>query len=443
MTAAEKYKEWLRNRKSDAVQEKTTWENSVTGNLDKAETWSKLWNNPNTNRFAVADTKSKPLDIVTARSREAMEGNDWASFGNLARDIFSLDTLKETGTEILDSLVTGSLDYLKGFIPTVSTGKGRAATGKIAKRIECKTCKEAEKVERKLISFLDAPGYKDDIHKIFRDFVANTPLLSQYQYTLDIGDHKTTTNLDNAILSDFTFRVKNISLPELKRDSTNVSYGHSTTGAISQEQAYSENKAEVTLICDSNLQTLEYLLGLTGSAICETPNKTENKVFNLSTVADHSYDAQESSCALLKIRSGREINREVAFEARSNQFAETNSIKFSKLPCFILYNFRFSNLKYSFKFDSTTTDAKLLEIKATVTWTEMNLKWVDATVSSTSNTEATPLPKPEDITTEKASEGEFKAPIAQKAFSPLLALPKFEAPKGNVTFNANSINVKL
>ncbi len=262
-------------------------------------------------------------------------------------------------------------------------------------------------VEFALMSLLGIK-YTEDVAKdqsaLFKDFVSKNPLLGQHQYTLRIKKHsaKNVDYIPDRIYNELLFRAKNIDFPTYQRNTTNSIYGHSGLAQIPSLQASADNKAVINIICDRNFDVLEYLIRLSGLGICTTGGlpleedtlKKVSRTYNLSTVADDSYSDNLSS-ATLRILNGRDLakanfmeNRELQFEAQNvsalnlglpEQGTSRGLITYGKLPVFLFENFKIINLDYPLNFDSTKIDSKLLEIKATVTWSKVKIKWEAAT----------------------------------------------------------------
>lgn len=243
-----------------------------------------------------------------------------------------------------------------------------------------------------------------DVAKVLHDFVAKNPLLGQHQYTLRIGKPKSKVgnSISEDLYNEFIFRVKNIDFPTYQRTTANTSYGHSGMTLLTSLQATAKHEAVLNIICDRNFDVLEYLIRLTGLGICTTGElptneadlKKTTRVYNLSTVADSSY-TDELGTATLRILNGRDLLKANNMMNRDTDYSKTEPtainlgfdddpraprslVTYGKLPVFLLENFKFVNLDYPLNFDSTKIDSKLLEIKATVTWTKVSIKWEEA-----------------------------------------------------------------
>ena len=250
-----------------------------------------------------------------------------------------------------------------------------------------------------LLGFPKNPEDLVDMSTIFTDFVSKNPLLAQHQYTLTINRPTTVYELPitEELYNTLEFRVKGITIPEAKRDTVNLNYGHAMTTVISKHQATMEHKADLTIICDRNFDIFEYLTRLAGLSVCENeldadgrPKNDDYKIYNLSTVADSNYATDHPSTAVIRVLNGRSLAKEGNGENREYQFDKKDfssdvfkfsrsspkgAIQYAKLPVFVLSNFKVINLSPSFKFDSSSVGAKLLEIKATVSWTRMKVYW--------------------------------------------------------------------
>lgn len=243
-----------------------------------------------------------------------------------------------------------------------------------------------------------------DVAKVLHDFVAKNPLLGQHQYTLRISKPKSKVgnSISEDLYNEFIFRVKNIDFPTYQRTTANTSYGHSGMTLLTSLQATAKHEAVLNIICDRNFDVLEYLIRLTGLGICTTGElptneadlKKTTRIYNLSTVADSSY-TDELGTATLRILNGRDLLKANNMMNRETDYSKTEPtainlgfddvpgasrslVTYGKLPVFLLENFKFVNLDYPLNFDSTKIDSKLLEIKATVTWTKASVKWEEA-----------------------------------------------------------------
>lgn len=243
-----------------------------------------------------------------------------------------------------------------------------------------------------------------DVAKVLHDFVAKNPLLGQHQYTLRISKPKSKvgSSISEDLYNEFIFRVKNIDFPTYQRTTANTSYGHSGMTLLTSLQATAKHEAVLNIICDRNFDVLEYLIRLTGLGICTTGElptneadlKKTTRIYNLSTVADSSY-TDELGTATLRVLNGRDLLKANNMMNRETDYSKTEPtainlgfddvpgasrslVTYGKLPVFLLENFKFVNLDYPLNFDSTKIDSKLLEIKATVTWTKASVKWEES-----------------------------------------------------------------
>lgn len=232
---------------------------------------------------------------------------------------------------------------------------------------------------------------------LFDQLIATNSLLGQHQFMLQIKEDRDFKEaiLKNKTINNFYFRIKNIGIPETKRPTVNSIYGHSGNNFLVNTQASMEHKTEMTIVCDRNFDVLEYLIRLSGLGICETgkvieENKDGFRTYNLSTVSS----TNNKLTATLGILNGRDLAKEFYMEnpdwdfskegstAKNLGLEETNAniatVAYAKLPYFTFKNFKIVNLNYNFKFDSTKVDSALLEIKATITWTRLQVEWLSA-----------------------------------------------------------------
>lgn len=269
-----------------------------------------------------------------------------------------------------------------------------------------------------------------DVSKLFKDFVTKNPVMSQHQYILRVNKHKATC--DNSITEDLynelLFRIKGVDFPAYQRSTANTNYGHSGMTLLTSLQASAKHEAVLTVVCDRNLDILEYLVRLTGMGVCTSGEFKESKpgeglekvarIYNLSTVSDSSYSDTPSS-ATLRILSGRDLLKANNMEERDLDFGQTEptgltlgvadeddpknkreKVTYGKLPVFLFENFKFVNLDYPLNFDSTKVDSKLLEVKVTATWTKIKIKWQKDTDIFRSTAEKVASNKTEEENTE-------------------------------------------
>lgn len=252
-----------------------------------------------------------------------------------------------------------------------------------------------------------------DQSELFTKFVANNPLLSQYQFNLSLVDNikdqqntdtvKELTNDSDIIKNLIKFRIRNISIPNYSRPVDNSNYGVSILSTISSLQPSADYKADITIICDKNLDVLDYLIRKTGLGLRENKIGDTSK-YNLSTVTNVKTN---SFTATLSTINGRDINKSLRFEnldwnfaknaptasylgtnysldfvengaTRETASASRDTVIYAYLPEFTFENFKFINLDYNFSFEASTTNSKLLEIKATVTWTKLYTTWKES-----------------------------------------------------------------
>lgn len=253
---------------------------------------------------------------------------------------------------------------------------------------------------------------RQDRSELFKSFVSKNPLLGQYQFDLvinNLGNKKVTDVLNVKDIEEnlYTFRVQGIKIPDLERSVINEKYGNSILSNIANLQANVENKAELEIICDRNLDTLEYLTRLTGLGVCKSSEKSTERVYNLSTISESNFN-EENTDALLSVINGRSLNKSLNFENPEWEFnksgpdASTINVNYSldetlkslksststssniskdkiiyaMLPSFYFENFKIINLDYSFKLENSNS-AKLLNIKATCTWSNLYLDYND------------------------------------------------------------------
>lgn len=314
------------------------------------------------------------------------------------RDIYHWDASSETYLEDRASFET------KSYEPFIKKLPSQIQSGIFEKTPHMQSIDESvPSLEFALMSLLGIK-YSGEVARdqsaLFKDFVSKNPLLGQHQYTLRIKKHsaKNVNCISDRIYDELIFRAKNIEFPTYQRTTANSTYGHSGLTQLSSLQASAENKAVINIICDRNFDVLEYLIRLSGLGICITGElpleedtlKKTSRTYNLSTVADDSYSENLNS-ATLRILNGRDLakanfmeNRELQFETQNisaatlglpEQGTSKGSVTYGKLPVFLFENFKIVNLDYPLNFDSTKIDSRLLEIKATVTWSKVQVKW--------------------------------------------------------------------
>lgn len=302
----------------------------------------------------------------------------------------SEDTSKTQGTTVDSKFTIKYENEAPGYLNKA------IAKEAIAREIESKVLTDS-----KIIPGLSgiANAQTEDRSILFDRFVAQNPLLGQHQYLLTITKPESTfvDYIQDDLYDELLFRVKNISIPEMQRSAENSFYGNSRLSLISNHQATSDHKAVISIYCDRNLNVLEYLSRLTGNCICENgkPETGNTVTYNMSAIADDSY-TDIGRHASLKIFNGRDLakifyaeDREIqlhnqpisyktlSLDPKADDMQKTGLIEYAKHVYFDFENFKIINLDYSLKFDSTKTDASLLEIKATVTWTKITTNWID------------------------------------------------------------------
>lgn len=252
---------------------------------------------------------------------------------------------------------------------------------------------------------------RQDLSNLFKSWITSNPLLGQHQFNLTIkslANLKITKDLVdvNTIEKNLTFRVQGIKIPDIKRNVSNMSYGHSLFSNINNLQASTENKADLEIICDKNLDTLEYIIRLAGLGVCENFNEnTQTKTYDLSTISDSNFNEETYNCAFLDIYNGRDLAKSVYMEnlewefektgitkkalnidylldAKTNTLADqkqssstSEKVVYAMLPQFYFENFKIVNVDYSFSFEAGSS-AKLLKLKTTCTWSKMYIDWV-------------------------------------------------------------------
>lgn len=176
------------------------------------------------------------------------------------------------------------------------------------------------------------------------------------------------------------FRIKGLPIGSFDRQSAGINYGVQILNLIPNLQADSDYKAEITIICDRALDELEYLNLITGVGIYKgpgdyNPTSKATKVFNLSAVSDSDYSYCDD--AYLRIRNGRDLMKSLFAEELNRDFGESEEIQaiYYKVPVFHFHKFRIINTSNSFKFEHS--NHKPLELKATVTWSRLNIDWED------------------------------------------------------------------
>lgn len=318
------------------------------------------------------------------------------------------------------------IDNPKDFIDTVNAAKivkwNYGSINGLADQIELKILQKLNvstnhNIYKSSISLKDSQGNttktiqfnsdftRQDQSQMFKNLVSKNPLLGQHQFMLTLPNMVNTQvvkDLDYSFIENqlANFRVQSLKIPDVSRINTSNLYGNSIINQLPNLQANLENKAELNIICDRNLNTLDYLIRLTGLGLQEAA-EDDQIVYNLSTITNSNF-SRENTIAKLSILNGRDLakaiymeNPEWMFDKQSptaknlevnynvDTLAETESptrenVLYAKLPEFVFENFRVVNLDYSFKL--ATSSLKLLEIKALCTWTKMYINWVDTSL---------------------------------------------------------------
>ena len=277
-----------------------------------------------------------------------------------------------------------------------TTEDGKVEDSNAAKLINTVTTASEKFIKKSLQLILDSQKETttSTVSQIFDQFVANNPLLSTHQFVLTLPRLDSTgTDLTSAYL----FRVKGITIPSVKRDTSKLLYGFTNTSAIVNNFAKATSKADLTFSCDKNMDVLEQLITVAGTGV-HVKDKDED-YYNLSTVSDsddHWSNIEGAANACLRVCNGRELakifnmtNKEFNFENKTfNDAAKllnndqelktstsSSTMNYAKLPVFTFENFRITNLDYNLKFDTKTKQP--LSVKATATWTKMKVVWED------------------------------------------------------------------
>lgn len=362
-----------------------------------------------------SDTFEKTIEGDRTKNKYVVNGKEVTVVNfmdTLDKAYKSLLTVFKSNRRDVDHWDASSVTYLedreffetKSYKPFINKIPSQIQSGVFEKTPHMQRIDESvPSLEFALMSLLGIK-YSGDVSKdqtaLFKDFVSKNPLLGQHQYTLRIKKHsaKNVNYISDRIYDELIFRAKNIEFPTYQRPTSNSTYGHSGLTQLTSLQASAENKAVINIICDRNFDVLEYLIRLSGLGICTTGElpleedtlKETSRTYNLSTVADASYSDNLSS-ATLRILNGRDLakanfmeNRELQLETQNisaanlglpDQGTNKGTITYGKLPVFLFENFKIANLDYPLSFDSTKVDSKLLEIKATVTWSKVQVKW--------------------------------------------------------------------
>lgn len=387
----------------------------------------KLTNNTNLNALSQLSRLDTNEPLVKLNARVDAKDNS-ESFQDFAKKVFSKDMLKELGDFALDLVIDlgkfTSRNIINALIPSIDfkadSFKKKGVLRSYAQSVEEKlgifsiketTSLTAKALEERLNENLGIPDEQQDQSNLFRNWITKNPLLGQHQFNLTIkslANSKITKSLDDIDIleKNLTFRVQGIKIPGIKRNVSNTTYGHSLFSNINNLQADVENKADLEIICDKNLDTLEYIIRLAGLGVCENFNENnQTKVYDLSTICDSNFNEESYNCAILDVYNGRDLAKAIYMENPEWEFEETGITKkvlnidylldaktnssedqkqssstsekvvYAMLPQFTFENFKIVNMDYSFSFEAGSS-AKLLKLKTTCTWSKMYINWV-------------------------------------------------------------------
>ena len=243
----------------------------------------------------------------------------------------------------------------------------------------------------------------DNTAAFFEMISSQDPLLSQHQFLMQIETGEGL--LDPVLFSKgyANYRILGITIPGYKRPTQDTFYGNSLYSALAALQATHEHVADFTIYIDRHFKALSSLITVAGTTIL---NK-DAACYNLSTVSESAKWNANLGTVKLYVLNGRDLNKSLFFENLEWQLNETTAAKFLKdldgtsadsdgnnsdgsnndttnivhrynqLPVFTFHNFRFINTDYDFKFSSNSGEP--FQIKATVTWTDMQIDMRDAT----------------------------------------------------------------
>lgn len=238
----------------------------------------------------------------------------------------------------------------------------------------------------------------DNTAAFFEMISSQDPLLSQHQFLMRIETGEGL--LDPVLFSKgyANYRILGITIPGYKRPTQDTFYGNSLYSALTALQATHEHVAEFTIYIDRHFKALSSLITVAGTTIL---NK-DTASYNLSTVSESAKWNANLGTVKLYVLNGRDLNKSLFFENLEWKLNETTAAKFlknldgtstssdgnnndttnivhrySQLPVFTFHNFRFINTDYDFKFSSNSGEP--FQIKATVTWTDMQIDMRDAT----------------------------------------------------------------
>lgn len=154
-----------------------------------------------------------------------------------------------------------------------------------------------------------------------KEMISQDPLLSQYQFDLQIPTRKIKVGEDvkpalsssmyqqNDTESGYTnYRVKGITFPAYKRKVTDTHYGVHTLSTHTDLYASADHTATISIVVDKKMEVLEKLIGnMTGNG------HVAANYINLSTVS--SADASnDQTIATLTIRNGRDLAKSIFME---------------------------------------------------------------------------------------------------------------------------------
>lgn len=274
-----------------------------------------------------------------------------------------------------------------------------------------------------------------DASILFKKLCQENPLISGYQFDLYINDKaedKELEKLNKTVrwsgghsedrkipyeISDsktvpgdtkdlFTsawqnYRASGLTIPSIGRNTSKVNYGYTAFSVISNSQSGFEHKAELTITCDKALDELVYLTQITGTSM-----KLDTDLFDLTTIADVSSKHRgNGGTAILQVRDGRALTEYLDFNEQGDlvdvikpaqkqndsgkSTGENTGIEWAYTVQFIFEKFKIINTDYEFVFDATSNNT-LLNIKATVTWTRMQIVRVQNNISYDAKVAETP-----------------------------------------------------
>lgn len=158
-----------------------------------------------------------------------------------------------------------------------------------------------------------------------REMVSQDPLLSQYQFDLQIptterkeksnGSEETITDLSASMYQHndtshayTNYRVKGITFPAYKRKVTDTHYGVHTLSTHTDLYASADHTATLTIIVDKKMEVLQKLItNVTGNG------HVAAKYIDLSTVSSANVP-NSATVATLQIRNGRDILKSIGME---------------------------------------------------------------------------------------------------------------------------------